>query len=401
MRRTRAPLGEPFDENLHPARAARAFAPRQHRAVRPARHAAHTACDGRRAVCADEKASVFVNGGAAARWTSMPLVAAPAGRRPGAAALDVTDPEPLPANHPLRQCSNAFLTPHIAGLSLATAPRVTDYVVHLFEQNLRPFSGGPAAANRGGHRPGLHQKARNSSPPRPRKGRRARLGVPAQKRIGFGRVGARNMGFGLINFGARRYKARQSTRIAGLFSHYLPAPNGRGALPHMGGFGPKHTPAFGIKQAQHARQPRQRNARQPQRKVHKPPRALASPALVPTAPAFSWVPSVKVMISWPCASMPGAGNANAVLPAHLAKVVRGAVCQGNNQLAAFVDGKAGNPTPSCPSAPFCQPRHFARPRRCRPCRLYRPCRPSCPAGRKRQSGFCQAVSGSVLYFHWI
>ena len=47
------------------------------------------------------------------------------------------------------------------------------------------------------------------------------------------------------------------------------------ALPHMGGLLPKQHPAFGIKQAKHARQPRQRNARQPQRKVYKPPRALA------------------------------------------------------------------------------------------------------------------------------
>jgi len=32
-----------------------------------------------------------------------------------AAWLDVTDPEPLPANHPLRQQANCFITPHIAG----------------------------------------------------------------------------------------------------------------------------------------------------------------------------------------------------------------------------------------------------------------------------------------------
>jgi phosphoglycerate dehydrogenase-like enzyme len=38
--------------------------------------------------------------------------------RPGrlkAAWLDVTDPEPLPDNHPLRQEPNCFITPHIAG----------------------------------------------------------------------------------------------------------------------------------------------------------------------------------------------------------------------------------------------------------------------------------------------
>ena len=33
------------------------------------------------------------------------------------AALDVTDPEPLPADHPLWRCPNVFITPHIGGSS--------------------------------------------------------------------------------------------------------------------------------------------------------------------------------------------------------------------------------------------------------------------------------------------
>ena len=32
------------------------------------------------------------------------------------AALDVTDPEPLPADHPLWDCRNCLVTPHVAGL---------------------------------------------------------------------------------------------------------------------------------------------------------------------------------------------------------------------------------------------------------------------------------------------
>ena len=39
------------------------------------------------------------------------------------AALDVTDPEPLPAGHPLWSCPNLLLTPHVAGSSLQFAPR--------------------------------------------------------------------------------------------------------------------------------------------------------------------------------------------------------------------------------------------------------------------------------------
>ena len=33
------------------------------------------------------------------------------------AGLDVTDPEPLPDTHPLKNMSNVVITPHIAGLS--------------------------------------------------------------------------------------------------------------------------------------------------------------------------------------------------------------------------------------------------------------------------------------------
>jgi len=39
------------------------------------------------------------------------------------AALDVTDPEPLPQGHPLWSCPNLLLTPHIAGSSPQFAPR--------------------------------------------------------------------------------------------------------------------------------------------------------------------------------------------------------------------------------------------------------------------------------------
>ena len=35
------------------------------------------------------------------------------------AALDVTDPEPLPAEHPLWSMPNVLLTPHVAGRSPA------------------------------------------------------------------------------------------------------------------------------------------------------------------------------------------------------------------------------------------------------------------------------------------
>lgn len=45
------------------------------------------------------------------------LVQALRSRKLGGAGLDVTDPEPLPDDHPLRSMSNVVLTPHIAGPS--------------------------------------------------------------------------------------------------------------------------------------------------------------------------------------------------------------------------------------------------------------------------------------------
>ncbi len=44
------------------------------------------------------------------------------------AAMDVTDPEPLPADHPLWRAPNCFITPHIGGDTSAFQPRATALV---------------------------------------------------------------------------------------------------------------------------------------------------------------------------------------------------------------------------------------------------------------------------------
>ena len=43
-------------------------------------------------------------------------------------ALDVTDPEPLPADHPLWSLDNVLISPHVGGASAAMLPRMAALV---------------------------------------------------------------------------------------------------------------------------------------------------------------------------------------------------------------------------------------------------------------------------------
>jgi phosphoglycerate dehydrogenase-like enzyme len=45
------------------------------------------------------------------------------------AALDVTDPEPLPAEHPLWGLPNVLISPHVGGDSSAFRPRAQRLIV--------------------------------------------------------------------------------------------------------------------------------------------------------------------------------------------------------------------------------------------------------------------------------
>jgi phosphoglycerate dehydrogenase-like enzyme len=48
--------------------------------------------------------------------------------------LDVTDPEPLPLDHPLRQLDAVILTPHIAGAAGGEVRRLGESVVEEVER---------------------------------------------------------------------------------------------------------------------------------------------------------------------------------------------------------------------------------------------------------------------------
>ena len=54
------------------------------------------------------------------------------------AILDVTEPEPLPADSPLRTLPNVVLTPHVAGATGAETERLADLAV----EEVRRFAAG-------------------------------------------------------------------------------------------------------------------------------------------------------------------------------------------------------------------------------------------------------------------
>ncbi len=59
------------------------------------------------------------------------------------AALDVTDPEPLPADHPLWSAPGLLITPHVGGATPAMWPRA----YRLVRAQLERFAAGEELAN--------------------------------------------------------------------------------------------------------------------------------------------------------------------------------------------------------------------------------------------------------------
>jgi phosphoglycerate dehydrogenase-like enzyme len=59
------------------------------------------------------------------------------------AALDVAEPDPLPGGHPLRMASGVFYTPHVAGATRMTFPRIYGFI----GSQLRRMAAGEQPAN--------------------------------------------------------------------------------------------------------------------------------------------------------------------------------------------------------------------------------------------------------------
>ena len=88
--------------------------------------------------------AAFYNIGRGTTVNQDALLAALRSGRPGAAWLDVTDPEPLPENHPLLSEPNCHVTPHVAGGHRDEAGTL----VRHFLANLRRYEAGDPLLDR-------------------------------------------------------------------------------------------------------------------------------------------------------------------------------------------------------------------------------------------------------------
>ena len=87
--------------------------------------------------------AVLINIGRGGTIDTDALVVALRERRIAGAGLDVTDPEPLPSDHPLWSLDNAIVTPHFSGGRPGYVERVTD----IFLENLRRYQAGEPLTN--------------------------------------------------------------------------------------------------------------------------------------------------------------------------------------------------------------------------------------------------------------
>jgi phosphoglycerate dehydrogenase-like enzyme len=89
---------------------------------------------------AAKRGALFINVGRGATVVTDDLLSALKDGRLGGAGLDVTDPEPLPAGHPLWSMSNVIVTPHIA----TSSDYRSDRTFTLVAENVRRYVRGDA-----------------------------------------------------------------------------------------------------------------------------------------------------------------------------------------------------------------------------------------------------------------
>lgn len=98
---------------------------------------------GRMALC--KPGAILLNVGRGTAVDGEALAAAVHSGQLSGAGLDVTDPEPLPPEHPLWAEPNVIITPHVTGgFSL---PKTLDNIVDIFAHNLRRYAAGQPLDN--------------------------------------------------------------------------------------------------------------------------------------------------------------------------------------------------------------------------------------------------------------
>jgi phosphoglycerate dehydrogenase-like enzyme len=89
------------------------------------------------------RGALFINVGRGGTVVTDELVAALGDGRLGGAGLDVTDPEPLPPDHPLWRAPNVIVTPHVA--AALDGNEVARWIIA--RENLRRYAAGEALLN--------------------------------------------------------------------------------------------------------------------------------------------------------------------------------------------------------------------------------------------------------------
>lgn len=89
--------------------------------------------------------AILINVGRGSAVDSAALCEALNSGRLGGAVLDVTDPEPLPREHPLWDAPNLILTPHVSGSN--DLPEVQDGLCRLALENLKAYFEGKPLKN--------------------------------------------------------------------------------------------------------------------------------------------------------------------------------------------------------------------------------------------------------------
>ena len=91
--------------------------------------------------------SVFVNVGRGMVVDTDALTEALEQGKLRGAVLDVTDPEPLPADHRLRRMEHVVLTPHVSGISWGDNPLTKQKILNIFCENLKRDAAGERLRN--------------------------------------------------------------------------------------------------------------------------------------------------------------------------------------------------------------------------------------------------------------